>query len=94
MRILGQSTLSKFLDSHADARTWVVNWVADVRGSHWTSFHDIRDKYPSASFLANSIVIFNVRGNNHRLETQVAFGTQVIAVKWIGTHAEYNHRYG
>lgn len=92
MRILGQSRLHEFAASHADTRKWIANWVADMRGSRWTNFHDVKAKYPSASFLDNSIVIFNVRGNNYRLETQVTFGTQVIAVKWIGTHAEYDRR--
>ena len=41
----------------------------------------------------HNIVIFNVRGNNYRLETQMTFGTQIVAVKWIGTHAEYDCRY-
>ena len=93
MRILGQSRLSDFSASHADARKWLTNWLADVKGSRWTNFHDIKEKYPSASFLANNIVIFNVRGNNYRLETQLTFGTQIIAVKWIGTHAEYDRRH-
>jgi mRNA interferase HigB len=44
--------------------------------------------------LANNTVIFNVKGNNYRLETQITFGTQVIAIKWIGTHAEYDRRFG
>jgi mRNA interferase HigB len=93
MRLIGQSKLHEFSTSHADARNWLSNWIADVKGSRWTNFHDIRAKYPSASFLPNNVVIFNVRGNNYRMETQVTFGTQVVAVKWIGTHAEYDRRY-
>lgn len=93
MRILGQSKLHEFATRHADSRKWLTNWIADVRGSRWTNFHDVKQKYPSASFLADNIVIFNVRGNNYRLETQMTFGTQVVAVKWIGTHAEYDRRY-
>ena len=92
MRILGQSRLHEFAVTHADARTWIHNWVADVKASRWTNFHDLKAKYPSASILANNIVIFNVRGNNYRLEVQVTFGTQIIAIKWIGTHAEYDRR--
>lgn len=93
MRILGQSRLQEFSTRHPDARKWIENWTADVKGSRWTSFHDIKGKYPSASFLANNVVIFNVRGNNYRLETQVTFGTQIIAIRWIGTHAEYDRRH-
>jgi mRNA interferase HigB len=94
MRILGQSRIHEFSAAHADARKWLTNWGADVRGSRWTNFHDVRRKYPTASFLTDNVVIFNVRGNNYRMETQVTFGTQIIAVKWIGTHAEYDRKHG
>ena len=93
MRILGQSKLHEFAAQHADSRKWLTNWISDVRGSRWTNFHDIKRKYPQASILANNVVIFNVRGNNYRLEVQVTFGTQIIAITWIGTHAEYGRRH-
>ncbi len=92
MRILGLLKLDKFASEHADCRSWVSNWAADVKGSKWTNFHDIKSKYPSASFLTDNVVIFNVRGNNYRLETQVTYGAQVVAIRWIGTHAEYDRR--
>ena len=94
MRIFGLLRLQEFTASHADARKWIANWIADMQGNRWTNFHQVKAKYPSASFLADNVVIFNVRGNNYRLETQWTFGVQVIAVKWIGTHAEYDRRYG
>lgn len=92
MRIIGLSVLHDFSSKHADCRRWIENWVSDVRASQWSTTHDIKSRYASASFLANNIVIFNVRGNNYRLETQVAYRNGVVAIKWIGTHAEYSHR--
>lgn len=92
MRVIGLGVLSAFCDEHADCRKWVSNWIRDAKQSTWTTTHDVKLHYPSASFLAENIVIFNVRGNSYRLETQVAFGTGIVAVKWIGTHAEYDKR--
>jgi mRNA interferase HigB len=45
-----------------------------------------------ASFLLGNIVVFNVRGNNYRMEVQVAYKVSVITVLWIGSHAEYDER--
>jgi len=69
------------------------NWVADVRAAQWCTLHDIKQRYPSASLLSNSVVIFNVKGNHFRLEVQVALKVGVVAIKWIGTHAEYTRRF-
>lgn len=92
MKIIGIGVLHTFCVKHADCRKWISNWILDTRSSRWETTHDIKNRYPSASFLEGNVVIFNVRGNTYRLETQVAFLTSVVAVKWMGTHSEYDHR--
>lgn len=92
MRLVGRDTLDEFTNAHADARAWIENWIADIGAARWRTPQDIRDSYASASFLANRIVIFNVKGNRYRLEAQVAYNTGVIVVKWAGTHAEHTKR--
>lgn len=92
MRLVGRDTLDEFTNAHADARAWIENWIADIEAARWRTPQDIRDSYASASFLANRIVIFNVKGNRYRLEAQVAYNTGVIVVKWAGTHAEHTKR--
>ena len=92
MRIIGLNCLHNFCAAHADCRRWIANWISDVRGSRWQTTHDIRLRYSSASFLASNVVVFNVKGNDYRLETQVAFDIGIVAIKWIGTHAAYTRR--
>jgi mRNA interferase HigB len=92
MRLVGRDTLDEFTNAHADARAWIENWIADIEAARWRTPQDIRDSYASASFLANRIVIFNVKGNRYRLKVQLAYNTGVIVVKWAGTHAEYTKR--
>lgn len=92
MKVIGLATLHAYAASQPDCRTWIVNWIADVRNSSWRTTHDIRQRYATASFLHDNIVVFNVRGNNHRLVTQVALQTSVISIKWIGSHADYDRK--
>ena len=93
MKIIGLGVLHTFCANHADCRKWIANWIVDTKASRWRNTHEIKSRYPSASFLENNTVIFNVRGNAYRLETQIAFLSEVVAVKWIGTHSEYDHRH-
>ena len=92
MRLVGRNTLDVFIRAHADARAWTENWIADIEAAQWRTPQDIRNSYASASFLADRIVIFNVKGNRYRLEVQVAYNTGVVIVKWAGTHADYTKR--
>jgi mRNA interferase HigB len=92
MRIAGRERLELFCGKHADARAWIERWLADVELAVWTKPQDIRNQYASASFLAQSVVIFNVKGNAYRLEVAVAYRTGVVSVRWAGTHREYDER--
>ena len=67
-------------------------WITDVEGARWHTPQDIKERYASASMLERNIVIFNVRGNEYRLVTVVAYQVGVVTVEWIGTHAEYSKR--
>ncbi len=89
MRLVGREKLDTFAREHADARSWIENWIADVEAADWKRDQDIKDRYRAASFLANNFVIFNVKGNRYRLEIQVAFKTGIVFVKRVGTHAEH-----
>ena len=92
MLLVGRDRLDEFTKAHADARAWIENWIADVGAARWHSPQDIKGSYASASFLADRVVIFNVKGNRYRLEVQVAYNTGVVVVRWAGTHAEYTKR--
>jgi len=92
MRMVGREVLARFCSRHADARKWVVAWLAEAESAAWATPQAIKDRYSGASFVAGNTVIFNVKGNAYRLEVQVAYRTGVIVVKWIGTHAEYDER--
>ncbi len=92
MRVVGRNRLDQFCRKHADARRWIENWLSDVELASWTSPQRIKDRYPAASFLADNRVIFNVKGNDYRLEVVVAYETAVVVVVWVGSHAEYAKR--
>ena len=94
MRIAGRDKLDEFSGAHADARPWIDTWIADAETSIWKTPQAIKNNYASASFLANNIVIFNVKGNRYRLEARIAYNTGIVVVQWVGTHAEYTKRMG
>lgn len=92
MRLVGRNRLDEFVKTRADARAWIESWIADVEAAQWRTPQDVKERYASASFLADRVVIFNVKGNRYRLEVQVAFNTGIVVVRWGGTHAEYTKR--
>jgi mRNA interferase HigB len=51
---------------------------------------DIKRQYRSASVLKNRRVVFNIKGNEYRLIVAIAYGLQIVYVKFVGTHEEYD----
>jgi len=92
MVVTGRERLERFCRRHADARSWIERWLADVELAQWRRPLDIRAMYASASFLADDVVIFNVKGNDYRLEAGVAHASARVLVRWVGTHPEYDRR--
>jgi len=94
MRLLGKDKLDKFSKKHADARSVVNAWHNEVsdKSCRWKNTHDIKSRYPSADFLADNRVIFNIKGNHYRLVDKVHYQNGIVVIEWIGTHAEYDKK--
>lgn len=90
MHVVATGELLEFSKKHPDARSWVRAWLADARRAIWSTPQDIRERYPTVSFLTGNLVIFNVKGNTYRMVTQVAYRTRVVVIKWIGSHSAYD----
>ncbi|WP_034945756.1 type II toxin-antitoxin system HigB family toxin [Erwinia oleae] len=90
MRIISIAQLKTFWEVHNQAEQPLKSWIDEVRQASWQTPHDIKKRYPSADFVGNNRVIFNIKGNDYRLIIAVAYHFKAVYVKFIGTHAEYN----
>jgi mRNA interferase HigB len=92
MRVVGRKVLDAFCAKHADARRWIEAWLHETEGALWLTPQHVKSRYATGSFLPSNTVIFNVKGNQYRLEVVVAYQVGVVSVVWAGTHAEYDER--
>jgi mRNA interferase HigB len=90
MRVIAVSTLRDFWQRHPDAEQPLKAWVEEAASANWTQPADIKEQYRSASVLKNRRVVFNIKGNDYRLIVAVAYKLQVVYVKFVGTHKEYD----
>ena len=90
MRIISRKALRDSWEKHPDARQPLQAWYADVKHADWKSPSDIKAAYRNASFLANNRVVFNIKGNDYRLIASVQYQAGALAIRFFGTHAEYD----
>jgi len=90
MRIISKCILREFWLKHADCEQALKSWYQEADKSNWKSPNDIKAEYPSASILMNNRVVFNIKGNSYRLIAKISYKYQMIWIRFIGTHREYD----
>ncbi len=90
MRIISKKTLREFWVKHTDSEQQLKAWYQEVNTADWKNPKRIKKEYPSASFLADNRVVFNIKGNTYRLIVKINYEYRIVWVRFIGTHAEYD----
>jgi len=90
MRVIAVSILRAFWERHPDAEQPLKAWYEEATSATWSQPADIKAQYRSASVLKNRRVVFNIKGNDYRLIVAIAYKLQIVYVKFVGTHKEYD----
>jgi len=90
MVVVGRDKIDAFMRMHADSRKWFEAWLAEAEHANWKSPVELKAAYPKASILPQNRVIFDVKGNDYRMEVAIAYKTGHLAIVRIGTHKEYD----
>lgn len=90
MQVVGLPKLETLKLRHAAARSAVDAWRLEVERAEWHGPQDIKDRYSTASFLADNRVVFNIKGKSFRLVVKVRYQNNLVLIEWAGTHAEYD----
>lgn len=91
MRIIARSTLRSFWEAHPDAEQPLKAWYDEASRAKWSSPTDIKSIYRNASIMANHRVVFNIKGNDYRLIVHVRYDIEIIFIRFLGTHKEYDN---
>jgi mRNA interferase HigB len=90
LRVIAKSTLRNFWEIHKDCEQALKSWYKEATEADWSAPSEIRSDYPTASFLENNRVVFNIKGNKYRLIVKINYSHKIVWIRFAGTHAEYD----
>lgn len=90
MHVIARKALKDFWERHSDAEQPLRAWFAETTSSIWRHPADIKRRYPTATFLSENRIVFNIKGNSYRLVVHVRYDLGRVYIRFIGTHAEYD----
>jgi mRNA interferase HigB len=67
----------------------IGEWHKVAQCAQWASLVDVRNVYPRADFV-EPYTVFNIKGDTYRLVVKIEYRWQMIFVKHLLTHAEYD----
>jgi mRNA interferase HigB len=90
MRIFARRTILDFCERHPAAKQQARAWHDEAAKATWANPQDIKNRYASASFVGGNRVVFNLKGDDYRSITAIAYRIGAVSIKFIGTHTEYD----
>ncbi|MBT7569212.1 MAG: type II toxin-antitoxin system HigB family toxin [Rhodospirillaceae bacterium] len=90
MLVIAKRTLVAYWGAHAETKQPLLSWYDEARNATWHSWTDIKAMYSNASALNDGRVCFDIKGGNYRLIVHVHYRSQIVFIRFVGTHAEYD----
>jgi mRNA interferase HigB len=64
-------------------------WFKVAQKADWSNLVEVQSVFPTAEAVGN-FTVFNIKGNKYRLIVSIDYEKQVIYIKYMFTHAEYD----
>jgi mRNA interferase HigB len=94
VRVISQKTLQDFWERHPDSEEALRSWFKTALAADWGSVVDVRRSYPHADVVetrrSGILTVFNVRGNKYRLVVRIRYDWELINIRCVLSHAEYD----
>jgi len=96
VRVIARPTLLGFVESlrghesQKAVKAALDAWFHDVRRALWRNPAEFKRSYGTASIVGTDRVVFNIKGNDYRMVTAIDYRRQIVFIKWLGTHRNYD----
>jgi mRNA interferase HigB len=89
MRVISNKALTGFAAAHGDADAPLQAWRKVVEAAAFTSFADLKKAF-NAIDKVGDFYVFDVGGNKFRVIASIHFNRQMLFVRHVFTHKEYD----
>ena len=87
--MISKKKVSDFIEGNVESKASLENRYRIVSKSDFGNFSDLRLTFPSADQVSD-LTVFNISGNKYRLIAAIHYNRQILYVRDILSHAEYN----
>lgn len=89
MHVISKAAWRAVVEADATVEGPISQWYKVARNAKWQNITEVRQTYPHADYV-NPYTVFNLKGDAYRLIVKIEYRWQMIFVKALLTHAEYD----
>lgn len=89
MHVISYRKIRDFVKKHSSTRQVLDSWYKIASKANWQNLVEVQSNFPTAEVVGN-FTVFNIKGNRYRLIVSIDYEHQLIYIKYILTHAEYD----
>ncbi len=90
MHVISRPKLIEFWKKHPDSATPLKVWFKNIEQAKWKNINELKRDFPSADYVGDNRVVFDIKGNKYRIIVLIFFDGQKVYIRFVGTHAEYD----
>jgi len=92
MHVISRKKLKEAAARYRDLEAPLDVWFRIAKRASWQNLSDVRKTFSSADPV-EIWTVFNIKGNNYRLITEINYKFQRIYIRHVLTHADYSKGY-
>ncbi|KND62186.1 hypothetical protein BVER_01987 [Candidatus Burkholderia verschuerenii] len=91
MRVISRKVLEAFIEQHPAARSSLVTWYRLASQCQADDLSGLKKTFGSVDYVPPQYYVFDSGGNHFRVIAAIHFNRQMLFVRHVFTHSEYDH---
>jgi mRNA interferase HigB len=91
LHVISRKRLREAAEKRSELASPLDTWYRIAKKAAWRNLVEVRRQLPTAD-AAGKFTVFNIKGNDYRLVTEVNYRTGRVFIRYILTHAEYSKK--
>lgn len=89
MRVISNKPLQAFAQGHPDADTPLQLWRRALEAADYANFAELKATFGSVDKVGD-FHVFDIGGNKYRVIAAIHYNRQILFVRHVFTHAQYD----
>jgi mRNA interferase HigB len=89
MKLISNSALVRFAQIHPESTTVLRGWRKVIEKNSFQNWSELKNTFNSVDKV-DDLTVFNVGGNKYRIIAFIRFVRQIIYIKAVLTHNDYD----